>query len=142
MARRPRRLVPGAALEEDEERAVAPVRVGHLAGEDLDPRAVRLAVVERHLERVLGEDEAVGANGERHGPILSGDGGAAVACGRYASRTSRSWARMWDGSSRWNTLRPTHKPPPPDVATAFARLISDSSDASEPPENSTVRSST
>ena len=55
MARRARRLGPRAALEEDEERPLAPVGIGHLAGEDDDALAVGAVVVERDLELVLDE---------------------------------------------------------------------------------------
>ena len=59
--RRPRRLVPGPALEEDEPGPLPPGRRGDLAGEDVDPLAVRAPVVDRDGEDVPAEDEAGGA---------------------------------------------------------------------------------
>src|SRR4051794_16682367 len=67
VARRPRRLRAGPALEEDEEGPVAAVGVGHLAREDGDLRAVGGGVVERYLELVLDEDEPAGADRRRPG---------------------------------------------------------------------------
>src|SRR6185312_12954422 len=52
----PRRLVAGAALQVDEPRPLAPIRVGDLTREDGD-RLVA-AGLQRHLELVLGDEEA------------------------------------------------------------------------------------
>ena len=57
-ARRARRLVAGAALEEHQVRAVGAVHRGHLACEHRDGGAVGLVVVERDGELVLGEAHA------------------------------------------------------------------------------------
>jgi len=56
--RRAGALVTGPALEEDEEGAVRAVRICDLAREHLDRRSARTAVVQRHDELVLGQDEA------------------------------------------------------------------------------------
>jgi hypothetical protein len=72
MTRRAGALEPRTALEEDEERFVGALGVGDLPGEDLDRAAVlRAEMIERHLESVLGEDEAGGADDGRHRAIIA-----------------------------------------------------------------------
>jgi len=70
VARRARRLVTGAALKEDQEGPMESVRIAHLAREDGDPVAVRLRVIERHRELVLGEDEPARQDGLGHPAII------------------------------------------------------------------------
>jgi hypothetical protein len=48
VAGRARRLGARAALKEDQERPLPPVGVGHLAGEDRDPLAVWVGMIERN----------------------------------------------------------------------------------------------
>jgi hypothetical protein len=66
VARRALRLEPRAALQEDEERPVAAVGIGDLAGEHDDALAVGAVVVQRDLELVLDEDEAAGGDRVGH----------------------------------------------------------------------------
>jgi hypothetical protein len=65
-----RRLEAGAALEEDEVRAVGPVGVGDLAGEDGDALAVGPGVIERDLELVLGHHQARRRGRDGHRTVL------------------------------------------------------------------------
>src|SRR5215212_2903357 len=76
--RRPRRLGAGAALEEDEERAVGAAGVGDLAREHGDRLAARPVVVERERELVLGQHESVGGVGDgRHDAQTAGGSSSA-----------------------------------------------------------------
>jgi hypothetical protein len=61
-------------LEEDEERPLASIRVGHLAGEDRDPLAVGARMVERDRELVLGDDETGRADQEGYLLLVVLDG--------------------------------------------------------------------
>ena len=65
-ARGSRGLEPGAALEEDQERLVAAVGLGHLAREHRELVALGPRVVERHRELVLGQDQPGDAVGHGH----------------------------------------------------------------------------
>ena len=98
-AGRPGRLEAGPALQEQQERPVEPVGVGDLAGEDRDLRSARVGMVERDVERVLGQHQpghAVGGRArgrslrwhDRHGVKPTGE--CAMAATSYFDQTGRS----------------------------------------------------
>ena len=67
---RPRGLVPGTALEEDEKRTVQTVGVADFPREHRDALAVWARMVERDREFVLGQNETPSSNYDRHAAIV------------------------------------------------------------------------
>ena len=63
--------MPGPPWRKSEIRPIEPVRVGDLAGEHADRRAVRLRVVERDDVLAFGQDRARDARREGHGPMVA-----------------------------------------------------------------------
>ena len=117
--RRPHGLKPRAALQEDEERPIGPVRIGDLTSEHLDGLSARINVVERHLDRVLDADQPRDSNFGAHPSIMhrsarSERGETSDGRQNGAHESSKEQAdRSWPASAPAAARPPPSHPPTP-----------------------------
>ena len=93
VARRPRRLVAGSALQVQQQRPLEPLGIGDLTREDRDPVAVRSCVVERDRELVLDEVQARRVHGDGHAAIVHHRAAALRPRSVLTSRRRPCWCR-------------------------------------------------